>query len=78
MRKLYSSEAIIRNSSAALDILGPEGVLSADSSMAPQNGLFPAGIRQSLVKTIYGGSSEIMRDVIAQRYLGLPKNRPKS
>lgn len=77
MRKLYSSEAVIRNTSAALDMLGPEGVLSAESSFAPGGGLFEREFRQAIVKTIYGGSSEIMRDVIAQRYLGLPKNRPK-
>jgi len=29
-----------------------------------------------VVKPIYGGSNEIMRDVIAQRHLGLPRTRP--
>ena len=77
MRKLFSSERVQHNTAAALDVLGPLGVLADGSPGAPHQGLFEREFRQSVVKTIYGGSSEIMRDLIAQRHLGLPKNRPR-
>ena len=32
--------------------------------------------RKSVVTTIYGGTSEIMREIIAERHLGLPRARP--
>ena len=32
--------------------------------------------RRSIVSTIGAGSSEVMREVIAERRLGLPRNRP--
>jgi len=48
-----------------------------DSHEAPVDGAVDAAFRYGIVGTIYGGSSEIMREIIAQRHLGLPRNRPK-
>ncbi len=76
MRKLYASEATQRAHRAALDILGPEGILAPGVPGAPAHGEFEAGFRASVVETIYGGSSEIMREIIAEGRLGLPRNRP--
>jgi alkylation response protein AidB-like acyl-CoA dehydrogenase len=76
MRKLFASEATQRAHRAALDILGAEGILAPGAPGAPDNGAFEAGFRASVVETIYGGSSEIMREIIAEGRLGLPRNRP--
>jgi alkylation response protein AidB-like acyl-CoA dehydrogenase len=74
--KLFHGEALVRNHAVALDILGASGVLSADAPGSPDHGGFERDFRYSAVRTIYGGSSEIMRDMIAQRHLGLPRARP--
>ena len=38
-------------------------------------GLVEHAFRHSVVTTIYGGSSEVQREIIAGRGLGLPRNR---
>jgi alkylation response protein AidB-like acyl-CoA dehydrogenase len=60
----------------ALDILGAEGMLAADAVGAPLAGKLEQGFRAAVVTTVYGGASEILREIIAERRLGLPRNRP--
>jgi alkylation response protein AidB-like acyl-CoA dehydrogenase len=76
MRKLFFTEADQRNYDDALDILGAEGVLAPEAPGAPLGGLVERDFRTAVVGTVYGGASEILRDLIAQRRLGLPRNRP--
>ncbi|HEY6530965.1 MAG TPA: acyl-CoA dehydrogenase family protein [Acidimicrobiales bacterium] len=76
IRKLFASEAVLHNSSAVLDVLGAEGLLAHGEPGAPLDGGWERAFRQATVKPIYGGSNEIMRDLIAQRHLGLPRTRP--
>ncbi|RAY14684.1 acyl-CoA dehydrogenase [Actinomadura craniellae] len=76
MRKLFFTEAEQRHFSDALDILGAEGLLAPEAPGAPAGGAFEHGFRAAVVTTVYGGTSEILRDIIAQRHLGLPRNRP--
>ncbi|MFD0689509.1 acyl-CoA dehydrogenase family protein [Actinomadura fibrosa] len=76
MSKLFYSEASQRHYSDALDILGAAGVLAPDAPGAPAGGAFERDFRAAVVTTIYGGASEVLRDVIAERHLGLPRNRP--
>ena len=76
MRKLFWSESAQRHYSDALDILGAEGVLAPDAAGAPVRGKLEEGFRGAVVTTVYGGASEILREIIAERRLGLPRNRP--
>jgi alkylation response protein AidB-like acyl-CoA dehydrogenase len=76
MRKLFWTETSQRHYRDALDILGAEGVLAPDAPAAPADGAFEHGFREAVVTTIYGGASEVLRDIIAERRLGLPRNRP--
>jgi 3-oxocholest-4-en-26-oyl-CoA dehydrogenase alpha subunit len=76
MQKLFKTETAQRHYSDTLDILGVEGLLEPGAGGAPGNGRFEADFRTAVVDTIRGGSSEILREIISERRLGLPRNRP--
>jgi len=75
MTQLFLPEAFTRAASDLLDILGARGVLPHGEDDAPLGGLVEHAYRHSTVTTIYGGSSEIQRGIIAERGLGLPRTR---
>jgi alkylation response protein AidB-like acyl-CoA dehydrogenase len=72
MYKLFMNEAGKRVASAALDLLGPEAQLEAGELGAPVGGRFARSYRYTVVDTIGGGTSEIQKNIIARRGLGLP------
>jgi alkylation response protein AidB-like acyl-CoA dehydrogenase len=71
--KLYWSHAAQRMNEAALDILGPSAVLSGNDPAATAAGRFQNSFLQSKAFSIYSGSSEIQRNIIGERMLGLPR-----
>ncbi len=75
MGKLFSSEALTRQSADFMDLLGPDGVRSEGDPTAPARGAADYAFRFALGATTYGGTSEIQRNIIAQRGLGLPRGR---
>jgi hypothetical protein len=76
MHKLFSGEAALRHYSELVDLLGADGALQPGAEGAPMGGDVEAHFRSTIVGTIYGGSTEIQREIIAERRLGLPKSRP--
>ena len=56
-----------------LDILGPYGQLRKKSKYAVLEGVLEHFLRATYVVTIGGGTSEIMRNIIARKGLGLPR-----
>jgi len=77
MAKLFFSEADQRHYSELVDMLGSAGVLQPGVAAAPLEGELEHYFRSTVVGTIYGGASEIQREIIAEGRLGLPRNRPK-
>ena len=72
--KLYMNELSQRVANWALDIMGPAGTLRQDQEGAPLNAKFERSYRFTVVNTIGGGTSEVQKNIIARRGLGLPKN----
>jgi alkylation response protein AidB-like acyl-CoA dehydrogenase len=72
MGKVFASELQERIGQAALDILGSGGLLSEGAPGAPV-GEMEQLLRHSIMGMIGGGTSEIQRNVIAQRGLDLPR-----
>jgi alkylation response protein AidB-like acyl-CoA dehydrogenase len=75
MSKLFNSEWFTALASHAVDLLGPAGTLPHDATGSVLDGLVEHAFRHSTVTTIYGGSSEVQRGIIAERGLGLPRSR---
>jgi alkylation response protein AidB-like acyl-CoA dehydrogenase len=75
MAKLHITESFVRAAAALVDLLGPHGLVPMGEAGAVLQGLVEHAFRHSVVTTIYGGSSEVQRDIIAGRALGLPRSR---
>ena len=75
MSKLFSSEALKARAQDMVEVVGPDALRSYFEPTAPSHGVIEHMLRFSLGTTIYAGTSEIHRNMIAQRGLGLPRNR---
>ncbi|MFI5910997.1 acyl-CoA dehydrogenase family protein [Dactylosporangium sp. NPDC051541] len=75
LAKLFSSEALTRAAASFEDVLGADGLLAGHGTGAPADGWIEHEFRHSVVTTIYAGTSEIQRGIIAERHLGLPRSR---
>lgn len=73
MEKNFLSEFEQRLANTAVDILGLKGQLRAGSKHAILDGLPEWLYRWTVIETIYGGTAEIQRNIMAQRGLGLPR-----
>lgn len=71
--KLFSSEAAQRLYDVAMELEGPYAALYRGSKHAIEDGEFQADRLLSFARTIAAGTSEIQRNIIAERILGLPR-----
>ncbi len=75
MSKLVRSEVDQRGARLGCDLLGDESRLAPTDPRAPAGGAFPRAFMNSFGFTIGGGTSEIQRNLLAERVLGLPRSR---
>lgn len=71
--KLYWSHAAQNMYETAMDVLGPLAPICASDDVAVADGRFQLSYLQSKAFSIYSGSSEIQRNIIGERMLGLPR-----
>jgi alkylation response protein AidB-like acyl-CoA dehydrogenase len=71
--KLHWSEFSQRMQDFAMELQGPANQLMRESPHAVTDGLWQYTFLWSRSDTIYAGTSEIQRNIIAQRVLGLPR-----
>ena len=72
--KLYATELSLRIANATMDIVGPGSQLGLGTEGAPLNGRAESCYTYTVIDTIGGGSSEVQKNIISRRKLGLPKN----
>jgi alkylation response protein AidB-like acyl-CoA dehydrogenase len=73
MTKLFSSEAAQRCANGMMNILGTYGLLASGSRAAVLHGLIAHWYFESFTSTLARGTSEIQRNILATRDLGLPR-----
>jgi hypothetical protein len=72
--KLYATELSKRLADASMDIAAPGSQLRVKTKAAPMEGRAESTYRYTVIDTIGGGTSEVQKNIIARRKLGLPKN----
>jgi alkylation response protein AidB-like acyl-CoA dehydrogenase len=79
--KLFGSEAIQRAEGQAVEWLGPAALDHTVGSAPPNHMQWPSFLEswfsrylRSFAATIAGGTSEIQRNIVAERVLGLPRS----
>ena len=72
MFKLWLSTTAQEVAEAFITIVGPEGVLRRGTEHAPIDGRFENYYQYSVLETVGAGTSEVQRNIIARRALGLP------
>jgi alkylation response protein AidB-like acyl-CoA dehydrogenase len=70
--KLATSELGKAVYELGMELLGPDGVV-VDPEGGEEGGRWARGFLTSLASTIAGGTSEVQRNIIAERVLGLPR-----
>jgi alkylation response protein AidB-like acyl-CoA dehydrogenase len=75
MNKLVYSELNQELAELGCEILGPDATLWLGDPAAPDRGEWPRAYMNSFGMTIGGGTSEIQRNIIGERVLGLPKSK---
>lgn len=73
MHKLFYAESMTGDAAELVDMLDADGVLQHGEERAPVEGWAEHLFRHAAVTTIYGGTSEMQRSIIAERGLGLPR-----
>jgi alkylation response protein AidB-like acyl-CoA dehydrogenase len=71
--KLFWSELNQRIKQTAAELLGPAALVPEGDPLAADDGYWQHELLWSRAGTIYAGTSEIQRNILAQRVLGLPR-----
>ncbi len=74
MAKLLGAVVFQRVCEVCLDVLGPYGLVAADDGEPDPASWVEEAWRHSKVTSIYGGTNEVQRNIVAQRGLGLPRS----
>ena len=72
--KLFTTEFSKRLADASMDLGGPGTQLQVGTAGAPMAGRAESTYRYTVLDTIGGGTSEVQKNIITRRGLGLPKN----
>jgi alkylation response protein AidB-like acyl-CoA dehydrogenase len=71
--KIFSTEMMQRLQNAGTKMLGLYGQLTPEDGRAPIAGRIEQGYRSAVMPTFGAGSNEVMRNIIATRGFGLPR-----
>lgn len=75
MSKTVGTEYVQQLADLACRILGPDAALWLGDPDAPDGAQWPHAYMNSFASTIGGGTSQIQRNILGERVLGLPKSK---
>jgi hypothetical protein len=67
-------KAFEKDVNSSVSVSGAGGQLRCDTEGAPMKGRSDMTYRYTVIDTVGGGASEIQKNIIARRHLGLPRN----
>jgi alkylation response protein AidB-like acyl-CoA dehydrogenase len=76
--RVYAADALIRSSRELVDLLGPCALVPRGHPSAVGDGWVEYAHRFAQACAIYGGTTEVIRNLIAERFLDLGRSRPRS
>ncbi len=71
--KVFGTEGMIKVMRLLLDVLGSGGLVQEDSPDAQLRGRIEHEYRKCQINTFGGGTAEVLRDMVAQMGLGMPR-----
>lgn len=71
--KVFGTEAMIKVMRLLLDVMGPVGLIRDGSPGAVLRGRIEREYRKCQINTFGGGTAEVLRDMVAQVGLGMPR-----
>jgi len=74
MSKAYSTEFEKHLANIAMEVLGSYGLLISDSKFVPLRGMAPHSYLGSKGYSLQAGTTEILKNILAVRRLGLPSS----
>ena len=77
MGRIISAETLVRDASDLLELVGPAGLLAHGVDWRVQDGYPEYAFRFAPGTRIYGGSTDIHRNLVAEHVLGLPRSTPR-
>lgn len=78
MGRVVGVELFIHDAVEMLDLVGPQGLLRRGEQGAIADGWFEYAHRFAQGTAVYGGTTEIHRNIIAEHFLGMPRSRPRA
>jgi 3-oxocholest-4-en-26-oyl-CoA dehydrogenase alpha subunit len=78
MGRIVGVELAIQDAVEMLDLVGPRGLLRRGEEGAIADGWFEYAHRFAQGTAIYGGTTDIHRNIIAEHFLGMPRSRPRA
>ena len=77
MNRVVSSESFIRNAADLIDLVGANGLLPHGVDESIGGGWLEYCHRFAQGTATYGGTTDVHRNIIAERMLGLPRSTPR-
>jgi alkylation response protein AidB-like acyl-CoA dehydrogenase len=73
--RVVAADTFVRSTAELLDMLGPLALLSHGEPLSIADGWIEYAHRFAQACAIYGGTTEIFRNLLAEHFLQLPRNR---